>query len=209
MSERIDVCNVALNLLGEASITSIDDDSDAARAMKVNYVLSRDATLEAHDWSFARKRFIPAKLAEDPTFGPPNQFSIPSEIIRVTEVWDNERYWRASASSRAVDYRQAPWGMEGRNILTDADPIFCIGLRRIEDEGIYSNLFVQAFAAQLALMSAYVLTESNNKFAAMAALYDQRIREARSRDGLQGRNQRLRNTSLSRSRFSSSYVGGW
>jgi hypothetical protein len=209
MSERIDVVNIALNLLGEPAITSIDDDSDAARAMKVNYIHSRDATLEAHPWTFSIRRFIPAKLAADPEFGPPNAFSIPSDIMRVTSVWDDERYWRESGSGRSTNRNQALWALESRVIVTDSDPIYCIGIRRIDDEGIYSPLFVQAFAAQLAMMSAYVITESNQKFAAMAALYGQRIAEARSRDGQQGRTRRLRNTSFLRSRYTSSNVRGW
>jgi hypothetical protein len=209
MSERIDVVNIALNLLGEAPITSIDDDSDSARAMKVNYIHSRDATLEAHTWTFAMKRFIPAKLAESPEFGPPNAFAIPSDILRVTSVWDEERHWRKSFSSRSVDRDQAQWDIESRTIVTDSDPIFCIGIRRIDDEGIYSPLFVQAFAAQLAFMCAYLVTESNQKVSTMAALYEQRINDARSRDGQQGRNRRIRNTSLTRSRYSVSNIRGW
>jgi hypothetical protein len=209
MSERIDIVNIALNLLGEAPLQSIDDDSDVARGVKANYIHTRDATLEAHEWSFALRRFVPGKLTTDPVFGPLNSFSIPSDILRVVSVWDDEGSWRQAGSGRAIDRAQAQWGIESRTIVTDSDPIYCIGLRRIEDEGIYSPLFVQAFAAQLAMMCAYLTTESNQKFAAMSALYGQRIKEAHSRDGQQGRNRRIRNTSFSRSRYTTSNVRGW
>lgn len=53
--------NLALTFLGEKEITSIDDDSDAARVMKTQYVLARDATIESAEWTFAVKRFIPPK----------------------------------------------------------------------------------------------------------------------------------------------------
>ncbi|GAG49967.1 unnamed protein product, partial [marine sediment metagenome] len=59
MTERIDITNMALSWLGEEPITSLQDDLDRANIMAINYIPARDATLEAHDWSFAIMRFIP------------------------------------------------------------------------------------------------------------------------------------------------------
>ena len=194
--------NLALTFLGEKEITSIDDDSDAARVMKTQYVLARDATIESAEWTFAVKRFIPPKLAAAPEFGPKFAFKIPSEIMRVLRVFDDERYWSqySYGGSRTISQRQADWTVESGNIVTDCDPIYCVGLRRLDDEGSYTNLFSQAFAARLAMMGAYALTESNQKFAAAAAMFQQTIDEAKSRDGQQGTSRRIRNQSLNRSR---------
>jgi len=80
--------------------------------------------------------------------------------------------------------------------MTDEDSIVCTGIRRIEDEGIFSPLFDLAFAAHLATFLAYALTDSDGKFNAASALYTLKIQEAKSRDGLQGGSSRIRNRSL-------------
>lgn len=164
--------------------------------MKLNYAHARDATLEAYEWSFAIRRFIPGKLAQAPEYGPANAFSIPPDIMRVLSVDYNSDDRRSAYSSRTTTRIQSDWIVESGMILTDDDPIFCRGIRRIDDEGIYSGLFVHAFAAKLATLTALTLTQSNSIQQSMAQLYVGFINEAKSRDGQQGRTRRLRNQSL-------------
>ena len=187
MSERIDVCNLALTWLGHDPITGLDDESDAAELCVLNYDLARDATLEAHDWSFALKRFVPAKDATAPAFGPANRFRIPSDIMRVVSVdYDPDQY---STSRREA----ADWTVESGFILTSDDAIYCRGIRRIDDEGIYSALFCHAFAAKLAALIAMPLTQSRSLFEQMTQMYTGMVMEATNRDSQQGRTRRLRN----------------
>jgi hypothetical protein len=91
---------------------------------------------------------------------------------------------------------QADYLVESGYIITNESAIVCRGIRRIEDEGIFSPMFVYAFAAHLAMMTCYFFSESNVKFNAMSALYQLKIQEAKTRDGLQGSNKRIRNRSL-------------
>ena len=198
MSARIDVANLALTWLGAEPITSLEDDSDRSLIMKTNYDLAREATLEAHEWSFAIKRWEGARNAVDPEWGASYQYTIPSDILRVLQVERvNVSGLGAAFNSRRIGRdMQADWRVESGQIITDDDAIYCRGIRKIEDEGIYSPLFIHALAAHLAMLSAYALTESNVKFNGMSALYTLKIQEAKSRDGLQGSSQRIRNRSL-------------
>jgi len=192
MTERIDVANLALSWIGANNITALTDDSDEARQVTTNYVPARDATLEAHDWSFAMERFNPAKSVEEPVWGFVNQFPIPSNIMRVVSVGPNkEIFW---------DFEQDQWVVESGFIMADVDEIFCRGIRRIEDEGIYSSLFVHLFAAKLAVLMAYPLTASNQIFKNMALIETGMEKQAKSRDGLQGRTHRIRNRSMQKAR---------
>jgi hypothetical protein len=202
VSARIDIVNIALTWLGANQITSLEDDAPEAILMKSNYYLARDATLEAAEWSFAVKRWIPAKSAEVPVAGASLYYPVPSDIIRVLRV-DRIRGYAYSdiSDSHTIDRQpQTDWRLESGNILTNTDGIQCKGIRRVEDEGIYSPLFVHAFAAHLAMLCAYPITESDGKFNAMSALYGLKIKEAKSHDGLQGTSQRIRNRSLDRVR---------
>lgn len=199
MSARIDIVNNALTWLGEETITSLEDDSDAALIMKTNYEIARDATLEAHDWSFAIKRWVPAPDPDPPTWGAAYRFKIPSDTLRIIAVERNsagpipQGYSSVHSIGRR---RQADYVVESGYILTDESGIMVKGIRQIEDEGIYSNLFAHALSAKLAMVTCYALSESNVKFNAMSALYQLQIQEAKTRDGLQGSNKRIRNRSL-------------
>jgi hypothetical protein len=207
MSARIDIVNIALTWLGAHEITSLEDDSNEARIMKTNYYLARDATLEEAEWSFAIRRWKPAQSSTSPISGASYYFPIPSDIIRVLRV-DNSSgatglgaTYGTGADPHSIDRApQADHRVEGSMILTDESSIYCKGIRRIEDEGIYSPLFAHAFAAHLAMLCAYTITESDGKFNAMSAIYQLKIKEAKSRDGLQGTSKRIRNTSTTRVR---------
>lgn len=196
MSEKIIIANMALSWLGEEEITSLEDDLDRARIMKTNYIPARDATLEAHEWSFAIRRFVPAKLEETPPYGVAYAFHVPSDILRVISVdpnqQDDSKPWRQPINSA----EQLDWVIEGGNILCNEDAIYCRGIRRVEDEGSFSPLFDHALAAKLASLTAVAITASAEIQANMFGLYDNFIREAKSRDGLQGRSKRIRARTL-------------
>ena len=197
MSAKINVCNFALNLLGATSITSLEDDSPEAKALKNFYYIARDSVLESAEWTFATRRFKPAKSTSDPEWGWGSAFPIPSDILRVTRVDRTDYVGLGTGMNR----HPADHEVEGRQILCNEDVIYCKGIRRIEDEGIYSPMFDEAFGYKLAVLSCLILTESNTKMQTMAGLYVDAIAKAKSRDGMQGTTKRLRNQTLSRARY--------
>jgi hypothetical protein len=183
---------MALTLLGLDPVVSIDDDSNRARVMKIHYGPARDKTLESHEWTFAMKRFQPAELSEAPLFGWDLQFAIPADIIRVTDVE------REPTSIPFYAYRDAgsnrhftPHVIEGRTILANYT-IFCRGIMRIDNEGLFTPNFVECLSAQLAYRTAMALTESNSKRDAMLQEWKMAIKEAKAADGMQGSTRRLR-----------------
>jgi hypothetical protein len=199
MTERIDIANLALGWQGNDPITSLEDESERAHQMRINYIPARDATLEAHEWSFAIERFIPGLLEDEPAFGDLNAFSVPPEILRVISVTDGE----TGALPFALPIgsaEQLDWVMEGGNILAREEVIYARGIRRIEQEGMFSPLFVHAFAGKLAYLTALTLTASAEIQANMLGIYTQQILEAKTRDGLQGRTRTIRNRQLIKSR---------
>jgi len=202
MSERIDIVNIALTVLGADPITSLEDDAPEALVMKTNYPIARDATLEAYEWSFAIKRFKPAKAAEAPVWGWNFAYPIPSDILRVLQVDRNSpaSFVSQTQLGQGNPRYEVQHVIEGRKILCNEDTIYCTGIRRTDDEGIYSNLFATALAMKLAMLTCYAITESNQKVENLAALYAGAIKEAKSRDGQQGSTRRLRSSWLRRVR---------
>ena len=148
MSARVDIVNFALTFIGQRQLTKITDDSDVARTMLNTYNIARDAVLEEAEWTFATRRFKPAVSSVAPEWGWNNAFPIPSDIIRVTQV---DRDLTATAVISDVQQNRSPVdhvvefvqgiGGKGMAILCNDDVIFCKGVRKVEDEGIYSPLF--------------------------------------------------------------------
>ena len=191
MSERIDIVNMALSMLGVQPLTSIDDEGNVAEQVQIQYIPARDATLEAYDWTFALERFMPGKLAQAPVYGPAAAFAVPVNILRVIacdNVTNNSNPLSDDINSR----EQIDWQMEGGNIVCNEDVVYARGIRRIEDEGSFSPLFVEAFAAKLAMLLAINLTASADIQARVTNYYGFAINEAISRDGQQGRSVRFR-----------------
>lgn len=206
MSIRIDVCNFALTTLGEKPITSIEDDLDSALTLSNLYYIARDAVIEEAEWTFATRRFKPAVSAITPEWGWDYAFPIPSDILRVTQVdknWtevngyavvgQNER----NPVDHVIEYIEDG---AGESILCNEEEIFCKGVRKIEDEGIYSPLFVEAFSLKLAYLAGYAITESNQKVQMALALYTGAISKAKSRNAMQNTTRRMRNRYLSNAR---------
>ncbi|GAG38404.1 unnamed protein product, partial [marine sediment metagenome] len=165
MSARIDAVNYALQYLGEQPITSLDDDSDRALTMKSFYYIARDATLEDANWTFATRRFQPVRNAVDPVWGWTASYTIPADIVRVTTVL---RDWGSNSVSGYAYYdfpeeMKSAHVIEGNEILSNDDPIYCLGIREMDDEGHYSPLFLEAFAAKLAYLAALPITASMQK----------------------------------------------
>jgi hypothetical protein len=200
MTERVDICNMALSWLGEAPITSIDDETTRAQQCKISYAPTRDAVLEAHDWTFAVERFIPAQNVVPPVYGPGVAYDIPPQIIRVLSCDNPSDSNSYPFTSKILGREQIDWQLEGDKIICNKDVIWCRGIRRIEEEGRFSPLFVQAFAAKLAFLLAQVITSDPEIAKNVYAMYDLFIKEAVSRDGIQGRSRQIVNRQLAKSR---------
>jgi len=198
MSARIDIVNVALGMLSADPITSIEDDAPEALLMKVNYDMARDATLEAYEWTFATRMFVPAASAVAPLWRWAYAYPIPSDIIRVLEVDRGSPVGAFVSNHMRRD--QVDHEVQSGQILTNEGAIYCTGLRRVEDEGIFSSLFAHALAAKLAMLTCFAITQSRTQFEVVTAMYTGAIKEAKSRDGMQGTTRRMRSHWLTAAR---------
>jgi hypothetical protein len=199
LTERVDIANICLSLLGQARIEAFEDESTRAEQLRIQYIPARDATLEAHDWSFAIERFMPGLLTEKPVYGAGNMFAVPSNILRVIAC-DNPAKNTSISNLPINSLEQIDWVLENGNIVCNESVVYARGVRRVEDEGSFSPLFVQAFAAQLAMLLAINLTASADVQERVSQYYAYAINQAKTRDGLQGRSRRLRSRTMLKSR---------
>lgn len=174
MASTVEICNRALQILGAAPITSLDDDSRNARACTLAYDNSRLALLEKYVWGCAIKRAQLAAEATEPEFGKARSFPLPSDFVRLAPNYPEE-------TSPTRD-----WEIEGRKILTnDSAPLNIRYIFSLTDPNEMNPLFREALSGEIAYQMCESLTQSNTKKADAKLARDEAIREARRVNGIQ------------------------
>lgn len=193
-ASEVEICNLAISWLAGNKITSLDDDSSTeAKLCRANYNMSRRAVLEEREWTFAVKRVVLTPLALTPEFGYNFAFSVPSESLRILQVY----------SQRHTTLRNPPslhHVIEDNQIYADEETILCKFLADVKITTKFSSLFDQALAGHIAANIAVPLTESKEMQANMLILYEDKLLRATSSDSLQGSRELLERSILENSR---------
>jgi len=182
MASKVSIANQALTWLGANTITAFTDNSDEAKLVSANYDGVRDAVLEDAAWTFASRRVVLTPALAPPDFGFKNQFLIPPDTLRIRTVRNDGM----NSGPSNLD-----WVLEDRRILSDAARIYVKYLARVDDPSQYSPLFIQAIAARLAADLAIPVTGSRMMQSDMWGLYQKKLSDAKARDGMQGRAQKV------------------
>src|ERR1700692_3849259 len=117
MPSDVDIVNVALTLLGQQRITTLNDNVKAARSALAIYEIERDNELRSHLWNFAVKRINLPALTTPPVFGYFAAYQLPDDCIRVIQAgrWaPGSQRWLGVVTSEAAD-----WRIEGKTIVSN------------------------------------------------------------------------------------------
>lgn len=146
----VDICNLALSLLGDrASVSSIDPPDGSAQAEHCArfYPIALGAMLEAHSWNFATTR---ASLQAVENLDQPDSwlytFAYPTNCARVLKLL---------APGQTNENLSIPFEIEilssgTRVILTNLEEGTVLFVKRVTDTAKFSTLFSAAFARLLA-----------------------------------------------------------
>lgn len=172
MATEVSICSNALRKLGDDPITSLTDDTERARLCNAFYEPTRDAVLRAHPWNFAIERQELSKLTSTPVFDYDYEYSLPTNpyCLRVLKM----------------EYEDYEFKIEGRKLLSNEDGAKIQYIARITDPAKFDPLFTEVLTARLAAELAYAVTGSNTLSKQIWEIYDSKISEARSIDGLEG-----------------------
>jgi hypothetical protein len=188
MASVVDICNEAMDLLGAATITSLAENSKEARLCNRRFETVRDTVLRSHPWNVAITRKQLAKDSEVPAFGFLSQFTLPSDpyCLRVMSLHTS------NVDNEIAPYdTQSMFKIEGRKVLTDEDSCRIIYIARVEDTEQYDASLSNAIAYRLAAETSYAITGSTSVSQQMFALFESRLREARSMDAIEGKPDRI------------------
>lgn len=194
MASETEICNLALSLLGEEPITSIDDPQNKTeQLMAMQYPLMRDAVLSEADWSFALQRYrlgSPDPVA--PVWGYTYKYTLPSEVLRVVFCSDS-----TDESLYSPNFK---WDIEGGYLVTNNSPVYIRAITRVTNNSLFSNLFIQALAARLAMEVCLAITSNQQLYSAMVAMYGEKLQLANTMDSMQGKARKFRTGQLRGSR---------
>lgn len=173
MASETEIANRALQRLGAARITALDDNSTKnGRACSVAYAPLRDALLRTHPWSFAIKRAALAADSGAPVGdnAPALQYTWPTDALRILLPKDH-----------TLD-----WIIEGRKILTDwRAPLHIRYVSRVTDPNTMDPIFREALACWMAVELCEEITQSNSKKDRLKDDYDKIIAEARRTNAIE------------------------
>ena len=153
MTDAVSICNLALQRVGAKSISTLTEDTTAARACNRVYEQARDSELRAHSWAFARERVQVAADSTDPTFGAARRYALPSDSLRILPT----------NGVNGTD-TQDDFEIFGKFIHTDhSSPINLNYIKRVTDENTFDSLFVELLIARVAMDVSEKVTQSNKK----------------------------------------------
>lgn len=179
MTSAVDVCNSALNLVGANNITSLTEDSKAARVCNQRYEFVRDNTFRAHPWNCLITRKSLAQDATTPVYKYAYRYTLPTDpyclrVLSVSDDGDAERY--------DIDYQLEA----GRYLLTDEGTMNIRYIGRLTDPTEWDIGLVETIAARLASDIAYPLIGSSSFAQDMFAMYEMKLKDARHSDATEG-----------------------
>lgn len=172
-----DICNLALDILKERPIASLDDARPTAEWCKRNFAITRDGCLSMANWNFAMKRQKLAAEAEAPAFDWSYAYTVPTDCIRVVPLTEGGR----------PEGRPIAHVVEGGAILTNqSGPLPVRYVRRVMSYDAYHPLFIEALSARLAFKGAHWITGKTSYQQIAKGIYDQAINDAWLTDAIEG-----------------------
>ena len=183
MASEVEICNLALNHLGGYRIQSLEDRNKQANFCKNLYPSLRDTVLEAHDWTFARKRITLALLSDESFDGWTYAYQLPNDCL-------NPRLIHNSVSNSEQDKIEFELvGNEAKNrriILTNQVDAVLIYTAQTTDANMFSATFKDALAWLMASYLAVPLLGKANLQSQFFELYEISIGRARSSSANKG-----------------------
>jgi hypothetical protein len=182
---EVSICNSALIKIGHDRINSLTEQSKAAVLCAERYPFVRDEVLREHPWNFAIKRASFSQLVSTPAFEYQYEYQIPSDCLRIWQPEDPD----------------VVFVVEAGKVLTDEGTFKCRYISRVTNTALFDRSFAEALAFRLAADIGYSITASTQLQQAMLAMYDMKLKIARSMDAQEGTPEDLINDSWVERRF--------
>lgn len=175
MASKVQICNMALVQLGQATITALTDNTANAKRCNELYDLVRKIVLEAHPWNGCVKMVALSQVVETPVYKWTYVHQLPTNCIRVLET------------DQDVNNKRE-WEQMGNKIYSDFGDLNIKYIYDNEDTTLFSPALVVALSARLEAELAYPCTGSTTLAQAKLEIYENiKLPEAKALDAQVGR----------------------
>ncbi|TXI93648.1 MAG: hypothetical protein E6Q33_02735 [Neisseriales bacterium] len=176
MASETDILNGALIHIGEQTVLTADDTTNAGRKFIQIYPTARDALLRAHSWNFAITRASLAALADAPDWGYQYQYQLPSDCLKLVQVNDyalniNNGFYNQTTTSA--------YKLEGKKILTNFEaPLKIRYVQRVTDTSMFDDSFVEMLSIKIAMKLVEFLKNDSAMLDRLGQLHKEAKRDA-------------------------------
>lgn len=185
MSNKVLICNMALNRIGVLPIVSFLDNTKEASQCALIYDRVVEQVLSEHAWTTATYRSTLAQLSTTPTYGYSYQYQLPADpkVLRVLEI----NQYRPDDESYSI---------EGNLLLSDLTAVDIKYIGIISNSESYGPYITSCVESKLAAELAYILTGDRNLTQLMFQAYTQELKDKITLDSLQGASEQIVATTL-------------
>lgn len=171
MASKTDICNGALSVIGEPSITDFDTDtSEEGDQCRINYEVQKQALLTRLPWRFAQKTvaLVADATAANPLFSA--SFALPADFLQM--------------GNTDLDNSGIPYFIEGVKLITSASSVTMNYTVNIQNEDLFTSGFRRSFEYLLASRMAYALTKDKVLSRDTLRAYELIFEEEANRDAI-------------------------
>jgi hypothetical protein len=194
MSTKLQLFNMAISKVSGTRMVTLTDTHAEAVILNDEWLIVLADVYSDVDWSFARRLAKVNKVA-DPSLLDRSMYPAPPTFLHIWAVGedqyidsDSRLEWYAEDQLLHVPDGGDSVYVRGTQLVSEVDPL---GL---------PPRFELTYVTKLATRLALPITENQNLFDSLMSEYDLMITNARSIDGLQGTNRKLRKGNLVRAR---------
>lgn len=156
MASVVSICNLALSNIGKDNISALTDAGAEARACSQFYEHTLDTLLQGYPWRWAGVSVSLAETANDRLGKWAKAYQRPADCLKVR--WVRPAYSEDEPALSIQEELMIPYEVEGQSIYCNLSPAFLSYTSRVTDPSLFSPLFVDALAWNLAVRLAMPLT---------------------------------------------------
>jgi hypothetical protein len=167
MATDVDICNMALGLLGVENIASLSDTSKAAKVCTTFYEKTKFHLLRSHNWNFAMERAY-LTSSGTPLFEFKYKITKPNHYLRIVSFYDYTGEFKE----------------EGNYILLNQSSVKAKYIVDDIDEEDFDASFVIALASKLAETMCFQMTQNSAREQLLSVRHKNDIAEAKRNNAI-------------------------
>jgi hypothetical protein len=168
MATQVEICNMALGLLGAENIVTISDNTRVAKVCSTFFNNTVLNLLRSHNWNFAMKRATLTAEVLPPAFEYKYSFAKPTDYLRVVSFYNYEYSFKE----------------EGNYILLNQGTVQMKYIRNDIVVADYDDSFVACLASKLAHLMCYQITQSITLVPVIEKMHKEDLAQARRNNAI-------------------------